>query len=152
MQEPTITLPIQASCLHYGQACFEGMKAFGMKDGKIRIFRPFLNWKRLCLSSRFASMPEIPQSLFLDGIKRVVMANAEFVPKYEQGGDGSMYIRPLMIGSGASIAPVPSPEFKLIILVMPVGKFYEGDLVGVRALIKYGFDRAAPFGIFVIIA
>ena len=98
VKEPTITMHIGASCLHYGQECFEGMKAFRQKDGKVVIFRPDENGKRMFRTAQRCVMPPVPVEMFIEAAEKVIKANIEFVPPYGTGG--SLYIRPLLIGTG----------------------------------------------------
>jgi len=140
----TITMSIAATCLHYGQAAFEGIKAFGCKDGEIRVFRPEMNAKRLDRTSNYILGPEIPEELFLDAIKRVISDNRDFVPPY--GTKGSLYIRPLLIGTGAQIGVAPADEYEFMIMVMPVGEYYKGGIKPVNAIVAEEYDRAAPMG------
>lgn len=144
VKENTITMHIGASCLHYGQACFEGMKAFRCKDGKIRIFRPDENGKRMYRTAERTCMPPLPVETFIDAARRVIRANEEFVPPYGTGG--SLYIRPLMIGTGPQIGVAPANEYTFLMMVMPVGNYYKGGLKPVRAVILDQYDRAAPQG------
>lgn len=144
VKENTITMHIGASCLHYGQACFEGMKAFRCKDGKIRIFRPDENGKRMYRTAERTCMPPLPVETFIDAARRVIKANEEFVPPYGTGG--SLYIRPLMIGTGPQIGVAPANEYTFLMMVMPVGNYYKGGLKPVRAVILDQYDRAAPQG------
>ncbi|KAJ3255376.1 hypothetical protein HK103_006295 [Boothiomyces macroporosus] len=123
-----------------------GLKAFKDKQGKIRIFRPELNAKRLQLSCAAVSMPSPPVEMFIDGVVRAVKDNADYVPPLES--KGSMYIRPFVFGSGGCLGLSPSSEFQFIILVNPVGDYYKGGMGSpCKALIQYGFDRASPFGV-----
>jgi branched-chain amino acid aminotransferase len=145
VKEPYLSIHIAASCLHYGQAAFEGMKAFRCKDGKIRVFRPQDNAGRLAMTSRRICMPEVPEALFLDALSRVIKANEAYVPPYGTGG--SLYLRPLLIGTGAQIGVAPGLEYAFIVLVVPVGPYYKGGLQPVRAIIYDEFDRAAPLGV-----
>jgi branched-chain amino acid aminotransferase len=132
--------------LHYGQACFEGLKAFTHQDGEVYVFRPDENAKRMQSSCRRTMMPELPTEAFLNAIQTVVKDNIEYVPPY--GSGGAMYIRPLLIGSGPRIGLQPSDEYQFLILVMPVGDYYKGGLATpVDALIIQDFDRAAPQGV-----
>jgi branched-chain amino acid aminotransferase len=140
----TFDLHIAATCIHYGQACFEGLKAFTCKDGKIRIFRPDENAKRLSVSSQYMLGPEIPEELFIDAVKRVTQDNIEYVPPYGTGG--ALYIRPVLIGTTPRVGISPSDTYELIIMVMPVGPYYKGGIKPVDALIMDDFDRAAPLG------
>ncbi len=139
-----LTLSIAATCLHYGQACFEGLKAFKNRDGRIRIFRPDENLKRMNSTADFLHCPRIPENLYFDALTKVVRENADYVPPYGTGG--SLYIRPLLIGSGPTIGVSPSGEYSFLILVIPVGPYYKGGMKGVKAVILDGHDRTAPMG------
>ena len=143
-REPYITLPIAANCFHYGQALFEGLKAFRCKDGKIRIFRPIENAMRINRTLSHILAPEIPESLFLEAIMRVIRDNIEYVPPYGTGG--SLYIRPFVIGSGAHIGVGPSNKYDFMVFVVPVGAYYKGGIKPVDALVVEDIDRAAPKG------
>ncbi|MBO4288016.1 MAG: branched-chain amino acid aminotransferase [Kiritimatiellae bacterium] len=144
VKEPYLKMHIGASCLHYGQECFEGMKVFACKDGKIRAFRPQANAARMRRTAVRTVMPPVPEEMFLDALKRVVNANRDYVPPYGTGG--SMYIRPLLIGSGPQIGVAPAHEYTFIIMVMPVGNYYKGGIKPVRCVIYDNWDRAAPQG------
>jgi branched-chain amino acid aminotransferase len=139
-----ITMNVYASALHYGQSCFEGLKAFTCKDGKIRIFRPDLNGLRLQKSCKAVAMPAPSVEIFLEAVERLVRDNTEFVPPY--GVNGSMYIRPFVFGSGPVLGLQPSGEYYFLVLGNPVGDYYKGNMAPCKALIQYGFDRAAPNG------
>lgn len=141
---PYINLHIAATALHYGQAAFEGLKAFRGPDGKVRVFRAAMNARRINQAARHIRMAEIPEAMFLEAVDRVVKANLDFVPPYGTGA--TLYIRPLLIGSGPQIGVNPSCEYTFIILVTPVGAYYKGGLKPVRAIVLDDFDRAAPHG------
>ena len=143
--EPYLKMHIAATALHYGQAAFEGLKAFTCKDGKVRLFRPQANARRLAASARRTRMAEVPEDLFIEAVRRVVAANREFVPPY--GSGGSLYVRPLLIGTGAQIGVNPAKEYAFIVLVTPVGAYYKGGLTPVRAVVLDDYDRAAPHGL-----
>lgn len=146
LQEPYISLHIGATALHYGQACFEGLKAFCHEDEVVYVFRPDENAKRMQSSCRRTMMPELPTEKFLDAIQQVVKDNIEYVPPY--GSGGALYIRPLLFGSGPRIGLQPADEYTFLILVIPVGDYYKGGLSSpVDALIIEDFDRAAPQGV-----
>lgn len=145
VKDPYLSIHIAASSLHYGQAAFEGMKAFRCKDGKIRIFRPQENAVRLATTSRRICMPVVPEEMFLEALSRVIKANEAYVPPYGTGG--SLYLRPLLIGTGAQIGVAPGLEYTFIVLVVPVGPYYKGGLQPVKAVIYDEFDRAAPLGV-----
>lgn len=144
VKEPYLNMHIAASCLHYGQEAFEGLKAFRCKNGAVRIFRPQANGERMFNTARRTCMAQVPVEMFVDAVKRVVKANEDFVPPFGTGG--SMYIRPLLIGTGAQIGVAPADEYTFIVMVMPVGPYYKGGLKPVRALIVDDWDRAAPNG------
>ncbi|KAI8917624.1 aminotransferase [Powellomyces hirtus] len=140
-----ITLDIAATVLHYGQSCFEGLKAFRMKDGKIRVFRPEVNARRMQKSCRAICMAEPPIDLFLEAVRRAVAANVDYVPPY--GSNGALYIRPFVFGSGANVGLSPATEYTFMVLVTPVGEYYAGGMGSpTKALIKHKFDRAATYG------
>ena len=139
-----ITMSVAANVLHYGQAIFEGLKAFRCKDGKIRVFRPEENGKRMCDSAKRLMMPEFPVDKFVEGVKRVVADNADYVPPYGTGG--SLYIRPVMFGTSAQIGVNASFEYEFVIMVMPVGAYYKGGIKPVDAMVERKYDRAAPNG------
>lgn len=145
VEDPYIKLHIAATSLHYGQACFEGLKAFRGRDGLVRIFRPDENAKRMSTSAERLVIPEVPHDLFLDAVHRAVRENLDFLPPYGTGG--SMYVRPLLIGSGAKIGLQSADEFTFLVLVVPVGDYYKGGLSPVTALVMKEFDRAAPKGV-----
>lgn len=146
VKEPYINLHIGATALHYGQACFEGLKAFCHEDNEVYIFRPEENAARMQASCRRVKMPELPTDMFVDAVKRVVRDNMEYVPPY--GSGGALYIRPLLFGSGPRIGLQPAAEYTFLILVIPVGDYYKGGLAApVNALLIDDFDRAAPRGV-----
>lgn len=144
VQEPYLKMHIAAACLHYGQEAFEGMKAFRCKDGKLRVFRPEENAKRMFKTAARTCMAPVPVEKFVEAVKRVVKANEAYVPPYGTGG--SLYIRPLLIGTGPQIGVAPAQEYMFIVLVIPVGAYYKGGLKPVRSIILDAYDRAAPLG------
>lgn len=139
-----ICLSIASNCLHYGQACFEGLKAFCRGNNKVGVFRPQENAKRLNATARRLLMPEFPEERFVDAVLTLIRDNLDYVPPYGTGG--SLYIRPLMIGTTPQIGISASEEYELIILVSPVGPYYKGGIKPVDAMIVDGMDRAAPMG------
>ena len=133
-----------ATCLHYGQECFEGMKAFRGKDGKIRIFRLQAGAERMQSSCRGILMPELPIELFKEAVKLCVKKNERFVPPYEC--DASLYIRPLIIGTSSQVGVKPAKEYTFVVFVMPVGPYFKEGMVPTPMVIMRGYDRAAPLG------
>ncbi len=140
-----IQMHMAAPSLHYGQEAFEGLKAFETKSGKVVIFRPEENAHRLNRTAQRIFMPEIPVEMFLEAMKRVVLANKKFVPPHGTGA--SLYIRPLLIGIGAKIGLGPAKEYLFLTFVTPVGPYYKGGLSPVEALVITKYDRAAPKGV-----
>ncbi len=145
VSDESITMSMAAPCLHYGQEAFEGMKAFETKDGRIVVFRPEANWKRLQKTSEKIYIPRIPEKMFTEAVTRVVAANKKFVPPYGTGA--SLYIRPLVIGTGAKVGLGAAEEYVFLIFVTPVGPYYKGGLKPIKALVVPDFDRAAPNGV-----
>ena len=144
VKDPFITMHIGASCLHYGQECFEGMKAFRQKSGKIVIFRPDENGKRMYRTAERTVMPPVPVKMYIDAAVQLVKRNSEYVPPYGTGG--SMYLRPLLIGTGPQIGVAPAHEYTFIMMCMPVSAYYKGGMKPVRSVILDDWDRAAPHG------
>jgi len=144
IEEPFINISIAASTLHYGQELFEGMKAFTTSDDRICIFRPKQNFIRLNETSKYICMPDISEEMYFDALNKVIKANSEYVPPYGTGG--SLYIRPLLIGTGPVIGVEPSGEYKFIVMVMPVGAYYKNGLKTIDAVILDDYDRTAPNG------
>ncbi len=145
VDSPCLNMHIAATCLHYGQAAFEGLKAFRCKDGKVRAFRPVDNARRMAATARRTCMAEVPEAMFLEAVSRVIRANEDYVPPYGTGG--SLYVRPLLIGTGAQIGVSPAQEYTFLVLVVPVGPYYKGGLQPVKAIILDDYDRAAPQGV-----
>lgn len=140
----TINIHMAATALHYGQEAFEGMKAFRCPDGKIRAFRIKDNAERLQSTCRGILMPELPTERFVEMVKKVVKLNERFVPPFESGA--SLYIRPLLIGTGAQVGVHPTDEYLFIIFVTPVGPYFKGGFATNDYVIIREYDRAAPLG------
>ncbi|MBZ0323288.1 branched-chain amino acid aminotransferase [Enterococcus casseliflavus] len=132
-----------STALHYGQQCFEGLKAYRRKDSGINLFRPDENSKRMNRSAYRLRMPEVPENFFLDAVKQVVKANQEYVPPY--GSGATLYIRPLLIGVGENIGVSPAPEYIFTVFCMPVGPYFKGGLTPTNFIVS-DYDRAAPNG------
>lgn len=139
-----IDLHIAATGLHYGQEAFEGMKAYMGKDGKIRVFRWIENAKRLIRSAEGIKMAPVPVELFKEIVFKAVNLNKRFVPPY--GSGASLYIRPLLYGSGAEVGVKPAAEYTFIVFVTPVGPYFKGGVKPVNMMICRDVDRAAPLG------
>ena len=139
-----INIHMAATCLHYGQESFEGLKAFRGKDGKIRVFRMDENAKRMQSSSRGIKMAELPVEMFEEAVRKVVKLNERFIPPYETGA--SLYIRPLLIGTSAQVGVHPADEYMFVVFVTPVGPYFKGGFSTNPYVIIREFDRAAPHG------
>ncbi len=142
--EESINIHMAASSLHYGQEAFEGLKAFRCKDGKIRIFRPDENAARLQSTSRGIVMPELPTERFVEMCKKVVKMNERFIPPYGTGA--SLYLRPLLIGTGITVGVKPADEYLFLIFVTPVGPYFKGGFKANPYVITRKYDRSAPLG------
>ena len=140
----TIEMHIAATALHYGQEIFEGLKAFRGKDGKMRVFRPEENARRIRESARGIKMAEIPEELFIKMVKLVIKLNERFIPPYGTGA--SLYIRPLEIGMTAQVGVKPAKEYCFIILVSPVGPYFKAGFKPTNICIMRDYDRVAPKG------
>lgn len=139
-----ITMHMAATCLHYGQEAFEGQKAFRGKDGKIRIFRLEENAKRMISSAKGVLMEPVPEEIFISAVKKAVELNSKFVPPMESGA--SLYIRPLLIGTGARVGVSPADEYLFIVFVTPVGPYFKEGFKPTNLMITREYDRAAPNG------
>lgn len=140
----TINIHMAATALHYGQEAFEGLKAFRGKDGKIRLFRWQENAKRMRSSAQGVMMAEVPDELFFKAISTVVKMNERFVPPYGTGA--SLYIRPLLFGSGAQVGVKPATEYMFVVFVAPVGPYFKEGFKPVNIQLVRDYDRAAPLG------
>lgn len=139
-----VNMHMAATCLHYGQEAFEGLKAFRGVDGKIRIFRLEENAKRMQNSAYGIMMAHIPTELFRDAVLEAVKLNEKYIPPYGEGA--SLYIRPVLVGSGAQVGVKPANEYLFLVFVGPVGPYFKEGFNPVSIQIVRDFDRAAPLG------
>ncbi len=139
-----INMHMAATCLHYGQEAFEGLKAYRCPDGKVRVFRMDENAKRLQSTCRGILMPELPTELFEEMVRKVVTLNQEWIPTYESGA--TLYIRPLLVGTGAQVGVHPANEYLFLIFVTPVGPYFKGGFFANPYVIIRDHDRSAPLG------
>lgn len=137
------TISGMSTSLHYGQECFEGLKAYRRLDGKIQLFRVKDNAERFQMSCSYMMMPIIEVDDFIEAVKKTVLANADFIPPY--GNYEALYIRPFMIGVGNNLGLRPAPEFIFSVIVSPVGSYFEGEVRPVDMSVSK-YDRAAPNG------
>jgi branched-chain amino acid aminotransferase len=139
-----VDIHIAATSIHYGQQAFEGMKAFMGRDGKPRLFRWEENARRMKTSADGILMQEVPKELFKEAIVKAVKLNKRFIPPYGTGA--SLYIRPLLIGTGAQVGVKPAKEFLFMVFVSPVGPYFKEGFNPVKIAIIKDSDRAAPLG------
>ena len=126
---------------HYGQAIFEGMKAYKVEDDSIWLFRPDENHKRFNKSAVRMAMPEIDENIFLEGLNQLIEIDKDWVKK---GIGNSLYIRPFMIATGTGVIASPSAEYRFMIILSPAKSYYSGE---VKVIIAEHFSRAANGGI-----
>ena len=132
-----------AGVLNYGQGLFEGMKAQHAADGSIVLFRPDLNASRMQRGARRLGIPPVPEGMFLDAVHAAVRENSRWVPPM---GKGALYIRPLLLGSGAVLGVAPAPEYTFLVYVSPVGPYFKGGIKPISLKVSDEFHRAAPGG------
>ena len=138
--QPLLLSPSLAS-LHYGQAIFEGIKAYRDKNGNAYIFRPQENYKRFLISAQRMQMPSVPEELFLEGMKKLVALDKNWIPTRE---DHSLYIRPFMFASDEVIGVKPSETYKFMIILSPTGPYYNMPM---RIYVEEKYVRAVPGGV-----
>ena len=132
-----------ACVLQYAQTCFEGLKAYTTKDGRIVTFRPDLNAERMESSCKRLEMPVFPKERFVKAVIDTIKANINWVPPF--GSGATLYVRPFMFGSNAVIGVKPADEYQFRILVTPVGPYFKGGVKPITVRIS-DIDRAAPHG------
>jgi len=139
-----LPLHIAATGLHYGQTVFEGLKVYETPDGRALTFRIEENAKRMQHSAEVLSMKAPPVELFIEAVQRVVKANRRFIPPY--GSQAALYVRPLLIGSGAKVGVAPAEEYMLLVFATPVGPYFKQGFTPTKVIIEEGIERAAPNG------
>ena len=144
--EPYSAMSVEpAMCtLHYGQTIFEGLKGFRSVKGGVNIFRPDMNAKRLNNSAKTLCIPEFDEKLFHEGLKELVKLEYDWIPK-ERGQ--SLYIRPVVYGSGNFLGVTASQEYRLIIMLSPVASYYAEGLKPVKILVSKDYVRAVSGGV-----
>lgn len=141
--DSTLHIHEGSTALHYGQQCFEGLKAYRCKDGSINLFRPDQNAKRMQNTCDRLLMPQVPTELFIRACKEVVKANEKWVAPYGTGA--TLYLRPFVIGVGENIGVRPAPEYLFCVFCCPVGAYFKGGMKPSNFLVT-DYDRAAPHG------
>lgn len=138
--QPLLLSPSLAA-LHYGQAIFEGVKAYKNTEGKVNIFRPYDNFKRFNISAERMEMPKISEEIFMEGMKELVKLDANWIPDKP---DHSLYIRPLMFSSDEMIGVKPSSKYKFMIILSPTGPYYSAPM---RIYVEEKYVRAVEGGV-----
>ncbi len=138
-----ISISPAAAVLNYGQGLFEGLKCQRARDGRLLLFRPLDNGRRLAEGARRMCMPEFPPERFVAAVRETVRRNADYVPPY---GKGSLYIRPCQWGTGAVLGVQPAPECTFVVYVSPVGPYFKTGFRPGRFIFMREYHRAAPKG------
>jgi branched-chain amino acid aminotransferase len=138
--QPLLLEPSLAA-LHYGQAIFEGIKAYKDKDGNAFIFRPFENFKRFNTSAERMNMPAVPEEIFIDGMRQLIALDKKWIPAKK---DYSLYIRPVMFATDEVLGVRPSEKYKFIIILNPSGPYFAAPM---KILVEEQYTRAAPGGV-----
>ena len=141
--DSTLHIHEGSTALHYGQQCFEGLKAYRCKDGSINLFRPDQNAKRMQNTCARLLMPQVPTELFIRACKEVVKANEKWLAPY--GSGATLYLRPFVIGVGENIGVRPAPEYIFSVFCCPVGAYFKDGMKPSNFLVT-DYDRAAPHG------
>ncbi len=136
-----ITVSPASRVFHYGQACFEGMKAFKDNNDKTWLFRPIDNYERITKSSKRLAMPEFPKDLFFNALHNLLKIDADWI---KPGFGNSLYIRPFIFASEGTINATEAKEYKFMIICAPASSYYSGE---VRVKIEKSFSRAAKGGV-----
>ncbi len=138
-----ISLDPAATCLHYGQLIFEGLKAYRTKNGKLVMFRPEKNMQRLNKSDERLCMPEVDVNFMVDAIKELIKVEKDWIPSSE---GTSLYIRPFILSDEAFLGVHPSDTYQLLVILSPVGSYYSGGLAPIRIYVESEYVRAVRGG------
>ena len=139
-----LTMDPASSVLHYGQAIFEGLKAYRHADGSIVTFRPEQNARRFQRSAARMAMPELPEELFLEAVRLLVDVDQAWVPK--AGGEESLYLRPMLIATEQTLGVHPSSSYTFLLIASPAGAYFTGGINPVKVWLSHEYVRACPGG------
>ena len=139
-----LTMDPASSVLHYGQAIFEGLKAYRHADGSIVTFRPEQNARRFQRSAARMAMPELPEELFLEAVRLLVDVDQAWVP--EAGGEESLYLRPMLIATERTLGVHPSSSYTFLLIASPAGAYFTGGINPVKVWLSHEYVRACPGG------
>jgi branched-chain amino acid aminotransferase len=138
--QPLLIDPSLAA-LHYGQAIFEGIKAYRNSDGDAFIFRPIENFKRFNKSAERMNMPAVPEEIFIEGMRQLIALDKNWIPAKKEH---SLYIRPFMFSTDTMLGVRPSETYKFLIILSPTGPYFANPM---KILVEEQFTRAAPGGV-----
>ncbi|MBL7702693.1 MAG: branched-chain amino acid aminotransferase [Ferruginibacter sp.] len=138
--QPLLLDPSLAA-LHYGQAIFEGIKAYKNEAGEVSVFRPLDNYKRFNISAERMQMPQVPEDIFMEGMRMLIELDKNWIPQQD---DHSLYIRPFMFSSDSMIGVRPSEKYKFMIILSPTGPYYNTPM---RIYVEEHYVRAVPGGV-----
>jgi len=138
--QPLVLEPSLAA-LHYGQAIFEGIKAYKDQNGEAFIFRPFDNFRRFNISAHRMNMPQVPEEIFMEGMRRLVALDKNWIPGK---ADHSLYIRPFMFSTDTMLGVRPSDKYKFLIILSPAGPYFPKPM---NICVEERYTRAAPGGV-----
>ncbi len=139
-----ISLDPVASVLHYGQAIFEGLKAYRQPDGSIKTFRPEANAERMQRSAERMAMPKLPTELFIESLRMLVDIDQDWVPA--AGGEESLYLRPFMIATEPNLGVRPANSYTFMLVASPAGAYFKGGINPVSVWLSEDYVRACPGG------
>ena len=139
-----MTMEPASNVFHYGQAIFEGIKAYRQPDGSIATFRPDHNAQRFINSAERLAMPELPQEDFIESLRQLVEVDQDWVP--EAGGEAALYLRPFMISTEVSLGVHPANSYRYVLIASPAGSYFSGGIKPVSVWLSTDYVRAAPGG------
>ena len=143
-RDPMVSVHAAATALQYAQEAFEGLKAYRTVDGRINIFRPEMNARRMQQSAEAMYMAPVPTDLFIEAVEMAVRYNIDYLPPYETGA--TLYIRPILFGTTPKVGVSPAQEFEFCIVVTPIGPYFPAGFGTTPFIINRHVDRAAPLG------
>ncbi|XAR62014.1 Branched-chain-amino-acid transaminase [Bertholletia excelsa] len=139
-----LELPPSAGVLNYAQGLYEGLKAYKREDGRLFLFRPEQNAIRMQIGAERLCMPSPSVEQFIDAVKQTVLANKRWIPPLEKG---SLYIRPLLLGTGSVLGLAPAPEYTFVVFTTPVGNYFKEGLKPLNLYIEDEYHRATRGGV-----
>jgi len=138
-----LSLDPAAAVLHYAQEIFEGLKAYRLQDGSLALFRPDANARRFNASARRLAMPELPEDVFVEAVRQLVLADRDWFPAIE---GGSLYMRPFMFADEPFLGVRPAKHYKFLVICSPAGNYFKSGSPAVSIWVSGDYTRAAPGG------